>query len=110
MLETKFVFKCDTPCKKADTEECTQLECIYGQMSIVHQLMEIKRENSLLKLSASDKYELLHKYYAALISIKAIAETHDSIPCDIYDADCSKCHDKITNDGQTCMKKGWQIY
>ena len=44
MTDKQIIFNCDVDCIHKNTEECFELECIYGQESILKQLARKEQE------------------------------------------------------------------
>ena len=49
MTDKQIIFKCDVDCKRKNTEECFELDCIKGQESILKQLKAKEQECERLK-------------------------------------------------------------
>ena len=61
MTDKQIIFNCDVDCIKKNTEECFELECIYGQESILKQLASKQQECEGLNLENFDlKDKLQH--------------------------------------------------
>lgn len=59
MTDKQIIFKCDVDCKRKNTEECFELDCIKGQESILKQLQAKEQECEELKNELIDvKWEI----------------------------------------------------
>lgn len=94
MTDKQITFKCDVDCKRKNTEECFELDCIKGQESILKQLKSKEQECEALhgyisrleeeleieeaeairaEVIMLEKTEEADKYKQALTEIKEIA-------------------------------------
>ena len=69
MTDKQIIFNCDVDCIKKNTEECFELECIYGQESILKQLSRKEQECETLASQLDfevQKKECLEQEYEEL--------------------------------------------
>ena len=65
--------------------------------------------NEYYRTTSETKADLLKqndKYIEQINKIREIAKTSSDLPCADYWGNCEKCNDDITNNGETCMRKG----
>ena len=92
MTDKEIKFKCTKDCKKKNTSECYELNCIEGQTNVLEQLSR--------KTAECEKYE------QALDEILEITQNSDVAPCLEDDANCTNCDDEVTDNGTRCMQYG----
>ena len=83
MTDKQIIFNCDVDCIKKNTEECFELECIYGQESILKQLTRKQQECEELNLENFDlKDRLQHTEFVlktANVTIKLKEQQLDQL-------------------------------
>lgn len=65
--------------------------------------------NEYYRSTSETKADLLKQndeYKNTINKIREIAKTSSDLPCADYWCNCEKCNDDITNNGETCMRKG----
>lgn len=77
MTDKQIIFKCDVDCIKKNTEECFELECIYGQESILRQLKSKEQECEKLKDIANRTLDKLNKYLDQQVQLDQLKAEND---------------------------------
>nr|DAY81753.1 MAG TPA: Protein of unknown function (DUF2570) [Caudoviricetes sp.] len=79
----------------------------------LNSLEKIRNERDYLRneyrSTSETKADLLKQndeYKNTINKIREIAKTSSDLPCADYWCNCEKCNDDITNNGETCMRKG----